>query len=90
MKFKQNQLNLIPSKIIILALFVGGVLFSCSEDEPALSESFFKIYDDSDFDVSYNPIDVVEVEGGYIILTGTERNNTDFICVLIIHFNIIS
>ena len=58
---------------VSLLLFIG-----CSDDEPALSESFLKIYDDSDIDVSYRPIDVVETIDGYIILSGTELNNTDF------------
>ncbi|MEP5611286.1 MAG: hypothetical protein ABJP45_03510 [Cyclobacteriaceae bacterium] len=54
------------------------LLFGCSEDGPILSESFFKIYDDSNIDLSYHPIDVVETVDGFIILSGTELTNTDF------------
>lgn len=54
---------------------------ACSNDEIALNESFFKIYDDFNIDKSYRPIDVVETIDGYIILTGTELNNTDFMGV---------
>lgn len=57
---------------------------SCSETEPSLSESFLKIYDDSNFDVNYHPIDVVETIDGYIILSGTELSNTDFTGVQLI------
>ncbi|MEQ9402735.1 MAG: hypothetical protein RIM99_04040 [Cyclobacteriaceae bacterium] len=65
------------SKNILLAVL--SILFlGCSDDELSLSESFFKIYDDSNADLSYNPIDVVEITDGYIILTGTELSNTDF------------
>ena len=64
-------------RVLLYILFVPFFL-SCSNDEPALSESFLKIYDDSNMDVSYRPIDVVETIDGYIILTGTELSNTDF------------
>ena len=64
-------------KFLSFALMIPFLL-ACSDDEPALSESFFKIYDDSNLDVSYRPIDVVETIDGYIILTGTELTNTDF------------
>lgn len=53
-------------------------MVSCSQDEPALNESFLKIYDDTDLDMKYRPIDVTETADGFIILTGTERSNTDF------------
>lgn len=53
-------------------------LFGCSDDSLSLSESFLKIYDDSNFDLSYHPIDVVETVDGFIILSGTELTNTDF------------
>lgn len=63
----------------VMFLFISMLFFNgCSDDEPALSESFLKIYDDSNIDVSYRPIDVVETIDGYIILTGTELSNTDF------------
>lgn len=71
-------------KKLILILFIGYFVSSCSENEPSLSESFLKIYDDSNFDVSYHPIDVVETVDGYIILAGTELSNTDFTGVQLI------
>ncbi|WP_420317693.1 hypothetical protein [Ekhidna sp.] len=59
-------------------------LLSCTDDEPALNESFFKIYDDSNLDVSYRPIDVVETVDGFIILAGTELSKSDFMGVKLI------
>lgn len=70
-------------KGLILAFLVLSAI-SCSESEPALSESFFKIYDDSNLDVSYRPIDVVETVDGFIILTGTELSKSDFMGVSLI------
>lgn len=75
-------------KQLLPRIFLCGVVIastiSCSDEEIALTESFLKIYDASDMDVSYNPIDVVEIIDGYIILTGTERSNTDFMGVQLI------
>lgn len=65
-------------KRIFFILITTLVLFSCSDEEPGLTESFFKIYDDSNADLSYDPIDVVETIDGFIILTGTELNDEDF------------
>ncbi|WP_421763389.1 hypothetical protein [Ekhidna sp.] len=67
---------------MLLVLVFSNI--SCSDEEPALSESFFKIYDDSNLDVSYRPIDVVETVDGFIILTGTELSNSDFMGVSLI------
>ena len=79
MKSKSTSIfKLFQIKGALPALIIGICLSACSEEEPSLTESFFKIYDDSNFDVSYKPIDVVEVEDGYIILTGTQLDNTDF------------
>lgn len=62
-------------KIIpFLLLFV----FGCGDEDLQLTESFFKIYDDTNADLSYNPIDVEETIDGFIVLTGTEVSNTDF------------
>ncbi|MEP5162074.1 hypothetical protein, partial [Ekhidna sp.] len=67
-----NSIRLFPSLIVFI------VLTACSDDEPSLSESFFKIYDDSNFDVGYDPIDVIEVNNGYIILSATDQPNSNF------------
>ncbi len=64
--------------------FIALLFISCSDDELSLTESFFKIYDDSNFDVSYRPIDIVETIDGYIILTGTELNDSDFMGIRLI------
>ncbi len=63
---------------LLTLVLSATLLFSCSDDELSPTESFFKIYDDSNSDLGYNPIDMIETVDGYIILTGTELNNTDF------------
>lgn len=65
-------------KVSITLLVACLLLSSCSEEAPSPAESFFKIYDDSNFDLNYDPIDVVEVIDGYIILAGTEQDNSNF------------
>lgn len=62
----------------LLPFFAFVFLISCSEEEPSLTESFFKIYDDSNADISYHPIDVVETTEGYLVLSATELSSTDF------------
>jgi len=67
------------AKFTALLLAAVGLAFtSCSDEEPSLTDSFFKIYDNSNFDVNYDPIDVVAITDGYIILTGTEQDDSDF------------
>ncbi len=65
-------------KTRLYQVFAILILLGCSDDGPSLSESFLKIYDNSNFDLSYHPIDVVETIDGFIILSGTELTNTDF------------
>lgn len=62
----------------LLIPFICILLFSCSDEEVSLTESFVKIYDDSNADVSYHPVDAVETIDGYIILSATELASTDF------------
>ncbi len=76
-----NSPNLLKGLLIIITAFV---IASCSDDTLSLSESFIKIYDDSNIDVSYRPIDVVETIDGYIVLSGTELTNTDFMGIRLI------
>lgn len=54
------------------------ILLSCADENPDPKESFMKIYDDSNSDLSYKPIDVVETTDGFIVLTATELTKTDF------------
>lgn len=66
----------IARRILNLLWFVA--LIGCTEDNPDLTASFFKIYDDSNADLGYHPIDIVETIDGFIMLSGTELSNTDF------------
>ena len=76
--YTMNKVTCQTTKTCSKVLFMICTLMSCSDDEASLTESFFKIYDDSDFDLAYDPIDVVETADGYIILTGTEISSSDF------------
>ncbi len=68
-----------------LWIFFTALFFSCEEEDiPTLSESFFKIYDHANYDLAFNPIDVAQTVDGYLILTGTELDKTDFNGVRII------
>lgn len=60
------------------------LLISCSEEEVSAEDSFFKIYDDSNADLSYNPIDFVQTTDGFILLTGTELNNSDYMGIKLV------
>lgn len=62
----------------ILHILFVLLIIGCSEEELAADEAFFKIYDESTFDLDFDPIDVVEVNDGYVILTGTEQLDSDF------------
>jgi len=62
----------------LFSLLVPGLFISCSEDLDLEQSSFIRIYDSTDGDVSYDPIDIEATEEGYLILAGTRLNNTDF------------
>jgi hypothetical protein len=64
-----------------MAFTLIGILFSCSnESDPQIEkESFSRIYDKSEYNASYFPIDIVQtVDGGYLILGGRKLVNTNF------------
>ena len=76
---KKHHITLFTSFLKTLFFLVMlSVSWSCADEEPSLSDSFLKIYDDSDLDVNYKPIDVVETSDGFIILAGTELSKSDF------------
>ena len=58
---------------------------ACSEpNDTEPSVNFLKIYDDSRFSASYIPIDIVQTEDeGFLILSGTRLESSDFIGVYI-------
>lgn len=76
--FGEVLIRTLSAKVVLSAMALTIFLSSCSEEEPSLTASFFKIYDDSNFDLNYDPIDVVEINDGFILLTGTEQENSDF------------
>jgi len=70
--------------IPFLVIYATTLLLSCGDQEISPKDSFFSIYDDSNADLRYNPIDVVETTDGYIILAETELDNSSFPGVQII------
>jgi hypothetical protein len=62
----------------LLTLLIPLLFLGCSDEGPSLTESFFKIYDDSNADISYHPIDVVETIDGFIVLSAAQLPNTAF------------
>lgn len=71
----------------ILLYVLVGALASCDikDNDVSPSMSFFRIYDNNQFNASFIPLDVVETtEGGYFILSGTRLESSDFVGVSII------
>lgn len=60
------------------------MLQSCQEESYDPSESFLRIYDNSSSLLSYDPIDVVETSSGYLVLSATKLEDSDFSGVQII------
>lgn len=71
----------------ILFVLLISVFFGCQQEIIPAKESFFKVYDDANLDISYHPIDIIEVEEGYLILNGMERDKSTFMGVQIIKVN---
>ncbi len=55
-----------------------ALLLGCTSDELEPDESFFKIYDHSNADVDYKPLDFAETIDGFLVIAGTELSTTDF------------
>jgi len=66
----------------LLPFFI--LLISCVEDSINPEESFTKIYDNSRSDISYQPIDVVQTDEGYLILAAQDNQESAFFGVQII------
>lgn len=66
--------------ITLFLLSLGG-LFSCDIEERNPSEqfSFLRIYEDSRFDASYLPLDIIQTaDSGYLILSARRIRTSDF------------
>ena len=66
----------IPNIYCILIFAIAT--FSCSEEAFELGDSFSKIYDHSNGDWSFSPVDVAPLGEGYIILTEKNVASSDF------------
>ncbi|MEM9895838.1 MAG: hypothetical protein AAF789_05670 [Bacteroidota bacterium] len=60
-------------------LFFMLFIHSCSEEDLVSErDSFLKILDDTNAEVNYHPIDIIELENAFLVLAGTTLTNTDF------------
>ena len=69
--------------LLLPLLFFFSCDISDNEDiDPALS--FVRIYDSEQFDRTFEPIDLIQTtDGGYIVLGGYRRDDTDFLGVYV-------
>lgn len=88
-KSKNNisYLKTVPRYLYGTCVWLFLVLISGCNDpndtEPSVN--FLKIYDDTRFNASYIPIDIVQtIDEGYLILSGTRLESSDFIGVYVL------
>ena len=68
-----------------LILLVAFTSCEISDNDVEPAESFFRIYDNNQFGASFIPIDVIQTSSeGYLILSGTRLETSDFVGVNII------
>jgi hypothetical protein len=68
-------------RILILITLLGGFMFSCTEESnPTFdTNNFTSIFDNSQFDASYFPIDIRQTpDGGYLVLGGRKLIDSNF------------
>lgn len=62
----------------MLSVIFLGVLTSCSEDIDLTTSSLLRIYDHSDGELGFHPIDIGETSDGYFILSGRPLDQVNF------------
>lgn len=79
------KISLKYSYWICIWLFLG-LLNGCNEpNDTEPSVNFLKIYDDTRFNASYIPIDIIQTsDEGFLILSGTRLESSDFIGVYVL------
>ena len=62
-------------------------LLACGpEVEPVLpTDRFTKIYDSEQFDAAYRPLDVAQIDNGYVVLAARRLSDSDFYGVSLLH-----
>jgi hypothetical protein len=76
------KLKLARAGIFVFSLLLASACSEPNDTEPSVN--FLKIYDDSRFNASYIPIDIIQTEDeGFLILSGTRLASSDFIGVYI-------
>ncbi|MDW3193312.1 MAG: hypothetical protein R8G66_13150 [Cytophagales bacterium] len=81
MTFLKKQSSRILSWLrqpFVFSIIFLGLLTSCSEDIDLTSSSLLRIYDHSDGELGFHPIDIGETADGYIILTGRPLDQVNF------------
>ncbi|MGL1889865.1 MAG: hypothetical protein OCD76_25350 [Reichenbachiella sp.] len=63
------------------------VLMGCKEDEIDPKVSFVKIYDNFRSDVSYDPIDIVETDSGFLVLARQDLDNSSLLGVQLLQLD---
>ncbi len=64
---------------IFLALVVGITSCNTGEAEVELANNFVKIYNNEDFKISYQPLDIKQTKDGGFIILGVEGSNNTYI-----------
>ena len=64
---------------IFLALVVGITSCKTEEAEVELANNFVKIYNNEDFKISYQPLDIKQTKDGGFIILGIEGSNNTYI-----------
>ena len=77
-------------KLLILIFFSAGIISACTEESnPAFdSDNFARIFDNSQFDASYFPIDMQQTpDGGYLVLGGRKLPDSNFTGIYLLKAN---
>ena len=82
------RLLMVSGRRILLSVIILQV-FACNEpNDTEPSANFLKIYDDTRFNASYLPIDIVQTQDeGFLILSGTRIESSDFIGLFVMKVN---
>ncbi len=62
----------------VMLIGLSALLISCSEELDLTTSSFIKIYDHSNGELDFHPIDIAETSDGYFILAGRTLDQTNF------------
>ncbi len=61
-----------------LLLFLAVSLLACNKDDEVPNTSFARIYDHSNYNLDFRPLDIEEITDGYMILSTTTLDRSQF------------